>query len=61
MAKMLKDQKGSGWIAALGTIVGGIMHKAIPLINESFGYEVWIPLVTLVFVGVWNEFKGSKK
>lgn len=51
----------SGWIASLAALVGALLHKGIPLINETFGYEAWIPLFTAVTVGIYMEIRGKKK
>ena len=51
----------SGWVASLASLVGALLHKGIPLINETFGYESWIPLFTAIVVGAYMEFRGKRK
>lgn len=60
---MLKNEQGnihSGWIGALATIAGAILHKNISLISNTFGYETWIPLFSIVMIGLYNEYISKK-
>jgi len=60
---MLKNESGNyhgGWIGALASLLGAILYKKIPVINEVFGYEAFIPLFTAILVGLYYEFLRRK-
>ena len=51
----------SGWVASLAALAGAFIHKGVSLVNETFGYEAFVPIFTTIVVGIYTEFRGKKK